>query len=209
MNTYPVTHDRIVTIAVDVQNDFCTDGALAVADAETVIDPLNHVMQYTRAHGGTVVATRDWHPATTPHFDAWPVHCVAGTAGAELHPTLDIRPEDIIINKGMGQTDGYSAFEGASDAGMTLETLIRPRTPRERVAVMIGGLATDFCVLKTALDAAKTANELGHITIYALQDAMRAVNLQPGDDQAALRTMEQAGARLIQTSDVTGQKGEK
>ena len=207
METYSNNHDRIVTIAVDVQNDFCTDGTLAVAGGEAVIAPLNAVMELTRTHGGTVAATRDWHPATTPHFDNWPVHCVAGTPGAELHDELDMKLGDIIINKGMGQTDGYSAFEGRSDDGTTLDQLIQPRTPRERVAVLIGGLATDYCILNTVIDATKAAEKyrrlgLGDVTIYTIRDAIRAVNLQPGDEQAAIETMVTAGAIMTTTAEI-------
>lgn len=93
-----------------------------------------------RQHDGQVVFTRDWHPAKTPHFSnfggQWPVHCVAGTTGASFHDKLNVQPDDIIINKGMGQTDGYSGWEGQSDTGETLETIITPTDEEEALAAM-------------------------------------------------------------------------
>ena len=205
-NTFPA--DRLITVAVDVQNDFCPDGALAVTDGDQVVDPLNDMFRYTREQNGLVVATRDWHPAITPHFadygGVWPVHCVQETPGAAIRSDLAIDNETIIISKGMGQTDGYSAYEGASADGRTLAEIARPRTPHERVALVIGGLATDYCVLNTVLDAAAQADAVrdaqqGVLDVYALTDAMRAVNLAPEDETNAFARMRDAGAQLITT----------
>lgn len=111
---------RNVLVTVDVQHDFI-DGSLAVAEGEQVVTPLNTIAETVRQHDGQVVFTRDWHPAKTPHFSnfggQWPVHCVAGTTGAAFHDKLDMQPNDIVINKGMGQSDGYSGWEGRSDHG--------------------------------------------------------------------------------------------
>ncbi len=198
-----LTVDRIVTINVDVQNDFCPGGSLAVANGDEVISPLNQLNDFTREHGGTVIASGDQHPLVTPHFgpDAWPVHCVAGTEGAALHHSLDIRPTDIVINKGMGQTDGYSAFEGITNDGEPLESFITPKG-RERVALLVGGLATDYCVLNTVLDGTKLAQGEGSLQVFAIKDAMRAVNIQPGDDTKAIDQMVEAGAIIIDSVDV-------
>ena len=140
---------RNILVAVDVQRDFI-GGSLAVAEGEQVVAPLNTIAETVRHHGGQVVFTRDWHPGETPHFvnfgGQWPVHCVAGTTGASFHDRLNVQPGDTIIDKGVGQTDGYSGWEGQSDTGETLETIITPRTPHEKVQVFLGGLATDFCV---------------------------------------------------------------
>lgn len=209
-------YDRFVTIGVDVQQDFCPGGALAVEDGDQVIPPLNVLMDATRRAGGQVILTRDWHPTETPHFNDWPItteagvwprHCVAGTDGADFAPKLDVQPGDIIINKGTGQTDGYSGFEGATDDGRTIEQFIRPTTPQERVAVLIGGLATDYCALNTVIDAAKEAaryqaQHLGTVAIYALRDTMRAVNLAPDDEAKAFAAMQAAGATLITTDEI-------
>lgn len=193
--------DRIVTINVDVQNDFCPGGALAVTDGDRVIAPLNDLNDFTRLHNGMVIATGDQHPEATPHFDKWPAHCVAGTEGAALHDGLNIQATDIIINKGMGQTDGYSAFEGVTEAGQTLESLIRP-VGRERVAAVIGGLATDYCVLNTVLDGLAIDQGNGTLRLFVARDAVRAVNIQPEDGDQALAHMEAAGATLVESVDI-------
>lgn len=206
MNTYPTT-ERTVTVVVDTQNDFCPGGALAVDDGDKVVDPLNDIAEATRQQGGTVVYTKDAHPAKTPHFDIWPVHCVEGTPGAEFHPDLRIEPADIIIKKGMGQENGYSGFEGRSDSGITLEQIIQPRTPSERVIVNLGGLATDYCVKATAIDAAEQAKRVadarqGVIEVYALTDAMRAVNINPEDETRAIEQMQRAGVIMTTSREV-------
>lgn len=195
--------DRIVTINVDVQNDFLPGGSLAVTEGDQVITPLNAINEYTRANGGTVVFTGDQHPEETPHFgpEAWPVHCVAGTEGAALAEGLDIHAEDVIVDKGMGQTDGYSAFEGITRDGRTLEEVVQP-VGKERVIILLGGLATDFCVLNSALDALKVDAKEGDITAFILQDAIRAVNLSPEDGDKAIKQMEAAGAIIIDSIEV-------
>lgn len=193
--------DRLVTINVDVQKDFCPGGALAVAHGDDVITPLNALNRFTRERGGLVIATGDQHPKNTPHFDKWPVHCVAGTDGAEFHPRLHLTRKDVIINKGMGQTDGYSGFEGYARDGQTIEQLIRP-VDRERVAVLIGGLATDYCDLNTVLDALKVNPGKGTLDIFAVKDAMRAVNIKPDDGARALWRMQNAGAHLVHSTDI-------
>lgn len=200
-HTNPTAADRIVTINVDVQNDFCPGGALAVEHGDEVIAPLNELNRFTREHGGTVVATGDQHPEYTPHFIKWPVHCVAGTEGAALHEGLSIEPGDVIIDKGMGQDDGYSGFEGVARDGRTLEAIVRPEG-RERVAVLIGGLATDYCVLNTTRDALAIDPGDGEITVLAVRDAMRAVNVNPEDGEMALREMAIRGALVVESVDV-------
>ena len=195
------TADRIVTINVDVQNDFLPSGALAVTDGDNVITPLNQLNDFTRNNGGIVVATGDQHPTTTPHFEVWPVHCVAGSEGASLSQELAIKADDIIINKGMGQTDGYSAFEGVTDDGQTLEQIITP-LGRERVAAIFGGLATDYCVLNSVLDGLRVNKAQGEIRVFVAQDAVEAVNIQADDGQKALTQMEEAGATLVTTLEI-------
>lgn len=202
---------RYVTINVDVQKDFCPGGALAVENGDQVVSPLNHVNEFTRAHNGDVIFSGDQHPDATPHFadygGLWPVHCVAGTEGASFHPDLAIDFDtDIIIDKGTGQTDGYSAFEGQTKDNRTLAEIITPG-PRERVKVLIGGLATDYCVLNTVLDALELKRQLSRtqqakLAVYAIVDAMRAVNLQETDGEDALLKMKEAGAILISTEEI-------
>lgn len=203
------TIDRIVTINVDVQNDFCPGGSLAVEQGDEVITPLNQVNEFTRLYNGTVIFTGDQHPETTPHFakdgGTWPVHCVAGTEGAALHEDLNVEDTDVIINKGMGQTDGYSAFEGITQDGTPLEQLVTPKG-NERVAVILGGLATDFCVKASVIDAATLTPRTGTIDVYVLRDAVRGVNLQPGDSEQALEAMQAAGAHIVDSIDILTNK---
>ena len=195
------TADRIVTINVDVQNDFLPGGSLAVTNGDEVIPTLNKLNEFTRAHDGIVVATGDQHPVTTPHFDIWPVHCVAGTEGAKLAETLDIQPKDVIINKGMGQTDGYSGLEGIAEDGQTIESIITP-VGRERVIVLMGGLATDYCVLNSAIDTLKVDPKNGDIKLFVIRDAIRGVNIQPDDSEKALAQMTNAGATVVDSVEV-------
>jgi len=192
------TADRIVTINVDVQNDFLPGGALAVKNGDQVINPLNSLNEFTRMNNGLVVATGDQHPTTTPHFDTWPAHCIAGTEGAALAQNLDIRWSDVIVDKGMGQTDGYSAFEGIAQDGRTLESIITP-VGRERVAAIFGGLATDYCVLNSVLDGLRVNQGKGELQIFVVNDAVKAVDIEPNDGLKALAQMDKAGAHLVST----------
>ena len=103
-----------------------------------------------------------------------------------------MQPGDAIIDKGVGQTDGYSGWEGQSDTGETLETIVTPRTPHEKVQVFLGGLATDFCVKATALDIANHFRDDARVSIYLLREAIRAVGLTPNDEEEALAAMKEA-----------------
>jgi nicotinamidase/pyrazinamidase len=183
-------------VVVDVQNDFADPaGSLYVRDGESVIDVANTEIEAARRAGALIVYTMDWHPPSTPHFakdgGIWPVHCVADTWGAELHPDLSVKGP--VVRKGSNGEDGYSGFtmrdsQTGEDRPTKLEGLLRERGI-ERVVVC--GLATDYCVNATALDAQR----LGFETIV-LTSAIAAVNLKPGDDQRALEAMAEAGARL-------------
>lgn len=185
-------------IVVDVQNDFAMmDGSLPVAGAEEVIPFINTEMREAAAAGATVVLTQDWHPPSTPHFakdgGVWPVHCVAGTAGAELHPNLEPAEGAITVRKGVGGEDGYSAFtlrdpESGAVSGTGLLARLRD-LGIEQVVVM--GLALDYCVKSTAIDAAAA----GFATVV-LADATRAVNLRPGDGARAVVELVAAGVAV-------------
>lgn len=198
--------DKIVTIAVDIQNDFCPGGKLAVNSGDEIIAPINKLIDYTRQNNGTVIFTSDQHPKDTPHFEKWPIHCVAGTRGADFHHDLDIQEGDIFINKGMGQTDGYSGFEGRTKQGYNIEQFITP-TNNERIAILIGGLATDYCVFETTIDTLKTAErvrekQIGSIAVFAVLDTMRAVNINPNDGDTAKQKIKDKGANFINVNDV-------
>jgi nicotinamidase/pyrazinamidase len=170
-----------------VQNDFCPGGALGVAGGDEVVAPLNRLIKEFLKRGDLVFKSRDWHPRETKHFaergGTWPVHCVQDTHGAEFHPDLLEDPRIEIISKGLGDEDCYSAFDG-TDLGERL----RAADVRE---VWVGGLATDYCVKQTVLDSVGA----GFRTV-AVREAMRAVNLQPGDDARAIEEMRAAGATI-------------
>jgi nicotinamidase/pyrazinamidase len=177
-------------IVVDVQNDFCPGGTLAVPHGDEVVEPLNQVIDQFLEHGAPVYKSRDWHPPTTKHFAAyggtWPVHCVQNTKGAEFHPALRDDPRIKVISKGLGDKDCYSAFD---------ETDLASELHAQNVEeVVVGGLATDYCVKNTVLDALKNG-----FKVKALQDAMRAVEVQPGDGDRAIEEMRAAGAEIVST----------
>jgi nicotinamidase/pyrazinamidase len=176
-------------IVVDVQNDFCPGGSLAVAHGDEVVAPLNRLMKEFLDRGEPVFKTRDWHPEKTKHFAAyggtWPVHCVQNTRGAEFHPDLLDDPRVTTISKGFDErADGYSGFDGTQ-----LAQLLRDEDVKE---VWIGGLATDYCVKQTVLDAVKEG-----FRVKALADAMRAVNVKQDDGRKAIEEMKHAGAEMI------------
>jgi nicotinamidase/pyrazinamidase len=187
---------RTALVVVDVQNDFADPGgSLYVADSATVIEVVNQAVQAARTGGATVVYTQDWHPADTPHFakdgGTWPVHCVGGTWGAELHPELVVDGER--VRKGTGGEDGYSGFTMADvGTGATSSTgLAELLHQRDAERVVIAGLATDYCVKATALDAVR----LGFPAVV-LTGGVRPVDLEPGDGDRALDEMRDAGVAL-------------
>lgn len=185
-------------VVVDVQNDFADpQGSLYVKGGEEVIAVINGEIARAREAGAPVIFTQDWHPAVTPHFEKeggiWPVHCVAGTWGAELHPDVDHDAGETRIQKGTEGEDGYSGFnvlntETKEVTSTGLERLLRD-SGIEKVVVV--GLATDYCVKATAVDAAS----LGFETTV-IMDAIRAVNLQPDDGNKALEEMKVAGVHV-------------
>jgi nicotinamidase/pyrazinamidase len=189
---------RTALLVVDVQNDFADPaGGLAVGGAEAILPILNEEIAAARAAATFVAYTQDWHPPATPHFakdgGTWPVHCVGGTWGAELHPSVvgDAGPS---VRKGSNGEDGYSGFTMRDPlTGATVPTeldgLLRSHGIRR---VVIGGLATDYCVRATVLDSIA----LGYET-RVLVDAVRPVEVEPGDGERALAEMEQAGALLL------------
>jgi len=183
-------------VVVDVQNDFADPaGSLYVADGEATVPLINEHVAAAQAAGATVVYTQDWHPASTPHFTKdggiWPVHCVGGTSGAELHPDLVVTGPR--VRKGAAGEDGYSGFtvrdpESGEERPTELEDLLRER---DVTRVVVVGLATDYCVKETAIDGAR----LGFTTMV-LADAVRAVDLRPGDGVRAVAAMAEAGVRF-------------
>jgi nicotinamidase/pyrazinamidase len=193
-------------LIVDVQNDFCPGGALAVVGGDEVVEPLNELAGSFEL----VIATRDWHPSDHGSFvgvdvdpalwsgadppSIWPVHCVQGTPGAELHPALDRAAIDVVLDKGRDRfSQGYSAFH---DSG--LGELLRERGVER---IYIGGLTTDYCVKHSVLDARRLGVE-----VTVIEDAIRAVNVEPGDGQRALDAMREAGATFATAESVRGMR---
>lgn len=194
MSTPRVEPDGALVL-VDVQNDFCPGGALAVAEGDRVVPVLN---AWTRAFleaGRPVFASRDWHPAASVHFvgggGPWPPHCIQGTAGAAFHPDLATSPAVVVLSKGMdpAESGGYSAFEATDANGRTLADLLDRAGVRH---LAIGGLATDYCVRASALDALKAG-----LRVTVIRDGVRGVDVRPGDSDRALAEMEAAGATLL------------
>jgi nicotinamidase/pyrazinamidase len=183
-------------IVVDMQNDFADpEGSLHVPGGEEVVVVVNREIERARDAGAFVVYTQDWHPEDTPHFakdgGIWPVHCVGGTWGAELHPDLDLAGPT--VRKGTGGEDGYSGFsvrdpESGEESGTGLAESLAERGVSRVVVV---GLALDYCVKATALDAAA-----GGWDTTVLEAATRAVNLEPEDGRRALEELTAAGVTL-------------
>ena len=179
-------------LIVDVQNDFCPGGALPVQSGDRVVPVLNaYIERFTRL-GLPVYASRDWHPAETRHFQArggpWPAHCVQGTAGAEFHPGLKLPRTAHIITKGTSSEDhGYSAFEGVTEQGGELAAALKNAGIR---TLYVGGLATDYCVHTSVMDA-----RVADFAVVLLLDAVRGIDVQEGDVARALDEMVRAGAR--------------
>jgi nicotinamidase/pyrazinamidase len=176
-------------LIVDMQNDFLPGGSLAVSGSEQIIPIINRYIEKFNAHGNPVYLTRDWHPPDHSSFRAqggpWPAHCIAGTRGAEFSASLALPEKIEVVSSGFRRDlEGYSGFE---------ETGLRAGLERAGVKrLFVCGLATDYCILHTVLEALK----FGY-TVFLLQDAVRAVNVEPGDGDKALQAMRQHGAILV------------
>ena len=192
---------HVALVVVDVQNDFADpEGSLSVAGARTIVPRINREIESARANGALVVATQDWHPPSTPHFakdgGIWPVHCVADTWGAELYPSLELPDDAPRVRKGVNGEDGYSGFTTrdpltGETAKTELDGLLRDAGVDHVVAV---GLATDYCINATALDAIA----LGYRT-NVLVDACAPVDLKQGDGDRAVASLEAAGVGIWKT----------
>ena len=180
-------------VVVDLQNDFLPGGALGVPEGDQVIPVLNRYIRQFSAAGLPVYASRDWHPPVTKHFKeyggVWPAHCVQGTRGAEFHPDLLLPENAIVVSKGMDpERDAYSAFDALESDGTSLAESLRRRGVSH---IYVGGLATDYCVKWTAIEAPKNGFEM-----TVLVDASLGVNLQPHDSERAITEMVRQGAEL-------------
>jgi nicotinamidase/pyrazinamidase len=181
-------------LIIDVQKDFCSRGALPVPDGDRVVPPLNRYIADAIKRGWPVYATRDWHPPVTKHFrqygGMWPPHCIQQSDGATFHADLQLPPSVIVISTGESPEDeGYSAFEGRRSDGTALLDDLRQRGIRH---LYVGGLATDYCVKHSVLDARRAGLE-----VTVLTDAIAGIDVNAGDSQQALDEMRAAGAEVI------------
>ena len=191
MSRISVDPETDALIIVDVQNDFCPGGALAVPRGDEVVPVVNRLLEQRWLS----VATMDWHPAEhssfEPHGGPWPPHCVQHTTGAELHRELDASKVQLVITKGSNpDQDAYSGFQGTE-----LARILRDKGVHR---VVVCGIATDYCVRATAQDALQEGFE-----VLLLEDAIRGVEVQPGDCQQAIEELRQAGATVIVSADLS------
>ena len=180
-------------LVVDVQRDFCPGGALAAEGGARILPAVNRAVERARAAGQPVYASRDWHPPVTSHFQAyggeWPPHCVQGTEGAAFHPELRLPPEAIVISKGDDpERPGYSAFDGRTPDGRAFADDLRARGVTR---LFVAGIATDYCVKASALDARRAG-----LDVVVLTDAVTGIDAKPGDVNRALEEMADAGVEL-------------
>ncbi|MCL2381252.1 MAG: bifunctional nicotinamidase/pyrazinamidase [Treponema sp.] len=216
MPPIPIRFPASALIIVDVQNDFCPGGALEVSKGDMVVQPLNRLASLFASKGGRVVATQDWHPAGHVSFASshegkkpgelthtarvkeqilWPDHCVQGSQGARFHQDLDTGPVNLIIRKGFrGGLDSYSAFfENDLQTSTGLDGFLKSLSID---ALVLGGLAADYCVLYSALDAAA----LGYKTFVA-SDAVRAVDIPEGSAERAMKLLGEAGVIIAMSKE--------
>jgi len=192
-------HDSAL-ILVDIQNDFCPGGALAVNEGDQIVPIVNSLIP----EFPLVISTQDWHPANHISFKEqggpWPPHCVQGSPGAELHSGLRTDAVAHYFRKASSPgKDDYSEFEGKDDQGRSLDQVLGSHGVKK---LYVAGLATDYCVLETVLDGLRYGYE-----VYAVSDAMRAVNLSPDDGEKALQRMASAGAHIVTSDEVLNLAG--
>jgi nicotinamidase/pyrazinamidase len=181
-------------LVVDPQRDFCPGGSLGVRDGDAVMPVINAWTAAAARAGIAILVSRDWHPPRTTHFAAyggiWPPHCVSGTDGAAFHPDLHLPASAITVSKGTGEhDDAYSAFDAHTADGTPLGHLLAHRGVRH---LYVMGLATDYCVKASTLDARAAG-----LAVSVVRDAIRAVDLRPDDGEQALAAMRAAGAELL------------
>ena len=182
-----------IFLMVDVQVDFCPGGSLAVPGGDEIIPTINRYLEIFGAQELPLYASRDWHPPVTDHFrqfgGLWPPHCVRDSAGARFHPALKLTRQVTIVSKGMDpKKDDYSALQGQTEAGLTLETIMAEQGVKR---LYVCGLATDYCVKETCLEALR-----GGFLVTLLTDAIRGVDVMPGDSERAIGEIAAAGGEL-------------
>ncbi len=193
-NKVPQPDDKSLLLLADLQVDFCPGGALGVPGGDKIIQTVNDYVRLFHSRRLPIIATRDWHPPNHCSFKEqggpWPVHCVQTSRGAQFHPDLIVPPGTAIVSKATDpKKEAYSAFEGT-----TLEERLRDMNAG---TLFVSGLATDYCVKQTVLDACK----LG-FRVVVLEDAIRGIDATPGDCERAIRDMRAAGAVFAKSHDL-------
>jgi nicotinamidase/pyrazinamidase len=188
-----MSETRSALLIVDVQKDFCPGGSLPVPDGDQVVAPLNGYIAEATVRGFPIYASRDWHPPVTRHFrpygGQWPPHCVQNTDGASFHNDLQLPASTIVISKGQDpNSPGYSAFEGSTSEGRPLLSDLREHQIGH---LYVGGLATDYCVKHSVLDALRFG-----FRVTVLRDAIAGVDADAGDSMRAIDEMLQTGADI-------------
>lgn len=180
-------------LIVNVQNDFFPGGALQIPAGDRVLEPINRLAANFRSSGIPILASRYWHSPDSRFFrdygGIWPVHCVRGTSGAEFHEQLKLPERTVVLSKGIDtEFDGYSAYEGITNDGRSMAQLLNEL---EIQKIIVCGLATDYCVMKTVLEAVQNCYR-----VTVMTDAVAGLNIEPGESSRALIKMELAGAQL-------------
>jgi len=191
---YKINGREDALIIVDVQVDFCPGGALPVPEGDKIVPVLNEYIRKFDSAGALIIATRDWHPPNHISFrdygGLWPQHCVQGTKGAEFHPDLRLPNKVLIVSKATDpKREAYSGFEGTG-----LDEMLRRFGVRR---VFVGGLATEYCVKNTVLDALKYGFET-----FLLEDAVKGIDVNLGDTERAIREMLEKGAKKLSLTDI-------
>lgn len=191
--------ERAVLMVVDMQVDFCPGGSLAVSEGDAIIPVINRYIELFHERGIPVFATRDWHPPVTSHFKQygglWPPHCVQGSEGARFHPMLKLPDDVTVVSKGMDpRKDDYSSFQASLESGLPLNEQLKKSGVNH---IYICGLATDYCVRYTSLDALRDGFE-----VTVLTDAVKGVDLEPGDSARALEEIAKAGAEMAELAGI-------
>jgi nicotinamidase/pyrazinamidase len=181
-------------LIVDVQNDFCPDGKLAVPEGDAIVPVLNRYISIFSRNKWPIFASRDWHPKQTAHFNKfggqWPEHCIQDSAGAKFHSVLRLPENAIILSKGMDpDKDSYSAFQAVDSRGNVFPHLLNSYSINE---LFVGGLATDYCVRWSVVDALKFG-----FKVTLLADAIKGIDLKPKDSEAAIEEMVSLGAKKM------------
>ncbi len=190
-------------LIVDVQNDFCPGGALGVPAGHKIVPVINKYVRIFSKMKAAILATRDWHPVKSRHFKdfggIWPVHCIQNTWGAAFHHDLKLSKETLFLYKGMDpDKDCYSAFCAEDTSGSSLSDILKRLDINE---LFIAGLATDYCVKFTALEAMKHG-----FKVKILMDAIQGVDLKPGDSEKAIRKIAEMGARKTKLTDLKNKR---